>query len=202
MQRPKDLAKIIRSNIDLAGAPLLALILLGLEKLMETEFICPNIQWLQILYSLIFIVGTTAILCIFVCSCWCCNRCGTRHVVEDIEQGPCTYQDCKDCDCCGRRCCSCCTKPLYKFVMSFRAPIFWILILVTDGRYFNCFFESAVITTTVKQHVLQIIQMVGLVLILLFVIVVLCTCQKTEEQETQELSEAVTGKTAESWEVQ
>ncbi|XP_077133056.1 uncharacterized protein LOC143787838 [Ranitomeya variabilis] len=192
MQKPKDLAKIIRSNVDLAGAPLLALILLGLEKLMETEFVCPNIKWLQILYSLTFIIGTTAILCVFVCSCWCCNRCGTRSIVSNIEQGPCTYQDCIDCECCGTKCCSCFSEYWYKVVMRFRVPIFWILILITDGRYIHCLFESNVITTTVKQHILQIIQMVGLGLIFIFAIVVLCKCQKTAAAEDQELSE-VTG---------
>ncbi|XP_066450778.1 uncharacterized protein [Eleutherodactylus coqui] len=189
MPQMKNVASFIRSHTDLAGVPVLVFILLILEKLMETEFVCPNNNpAFGIIYSLIFIFGTTAIVSIFLCFCPRCKLCGTPDEMDDLEQGPSSFQKCKDYTCCCCpfwHCFRCCPKTVYRVVKTWKVPIIWFVILVTDGRYWKCLVESIMAdnvkaTTEAKDFILQIIQVIGLLLILIAASF-LCQCRTRSE---------------------
>ncbi|XP_040214503.1 uncharacterized protein LOC120944781 [Rana temporaria] len=91
----------------------LALLLLLLEKLVESDFECPGDAMMSFGYSLFFIVVPCLIL-LFL---------GWKF--SDLP--------CASCGSCWSGCRSC-----YTFIRISTAPMLWFLIVLSDGRYLEC----------------------------------------------------------------
>ncbi|XP_071983420.1 uncharacterized protein [Engystomops pustulosus] len=177
----------VKAIYDFAASPVIALILISLESLLENEFVCPTNQVFGIMYSLVFIIGTTLIIMVLFNPCKC-------SLLGDDATEPETVEDIEDSQCCDLSCCGI-FRAMGNFVRKYKAPIFWSLILITDGRYLVCLVESArgkyEETTEINTFLPQIVQMAGLGLILIFVLIMQIKCESKAKRYENKHKEAI-----------
>ncbi|KAE8620597.1 hypothetical protein XENTR_v10010356 [Xenopus tropicalis] len=119
---------------------LLTLLLLGLERFLETEFECPEgYPVFRVLYSLTFFVLPAAILVFVRWKFTPVTLCQGNH--------------------------GCCAKMCYGLISLFTFPVIWVLILIVDGRYLYCILPHG--EGDIKR---QIIQMAGVCTFALLII--------------------------------
>ncbi|XP_073447408.1 uncharacterized protein [Aquarana catesbeiana] len=192
--RMENLGTFINKNFNVVQTSFLALIFLFLEKIMDMEFMCPeNYHGLAVAYSMVFLVVPAlivlAVTCYFRSTETCCtkkkkatnNGKGGQEKESLTGKGKVKAQEGCCCSCC-KPCCKTCWK-------DYKAVLFWLIIVLTDGRYMDCLVNSASAIHTnctvplpkcpkpdFIDVVVQISQIIGLLLILV-VIFFYCVCK-------------------------
>ncbi|KAM5147990.1 uncharacterized protein ACMZJ9_011627 [Mantella aurantiaca] len=197
----KNLASFIRENFNIVGNSILVVVLLGLEKLMDLEFNCPADKPLAIVYSLVFLIVPTAMVLLVGCYLspqgMCCkgNSTEIKAGAEKDNVGSESFQilEMSEQKTEPRNAmCRCCSETLQGHFFAIKATVFWILIVVTDGRYLGCFVKSVdelrdinnsnslyseppLSWTEVRDnYLIHLIQIIGLILILLLLMAIVC----------------------------
>lgn len=127
-----NVASFIKENVNIVGNSILVMVLLGLEKIMDLEFQCPADKPLAIVYSLAFFVIPTAI--VFIVACYISTGGnGAEMKGSTEEEGRTESMEAKNGGCCAN------IKSRF-FVI--KVVVIWVLIVMTDGRYGDCFVKS------------------------------------------------------------
>ncbi|XP_072275330.1 uncharacterized protein [Pyxicephalus adspersus] len=191
----KNLASFIKEHFNIVGNSLLAIVLLGLEKLMDLEFICPNDKPLAICYSLVFIFVPTLMVGFvawyFNPKKMCCKT-GEKESNTDIVITNEDYDGERNTYAIKNENCRHCFETLQHHFFPFKAVVIWGLIVITDGRYGACFVKSVYDLTEINHsnissgkpaltwrelssdNLIQVFQIIGLLLIFLIIIVTVC----------------------------
>ncbi|KAH1181962.1 hypothetical protein KIL84_009716 [Mauremys mutica] len=161
----KNFIGIWKKHFSLISTSVYSLVLVVLEKIMESVFKCPEkLLWRRLYSSFYFIMPFLAMLFLGI-----------------IFQTTCLHPSYGAKKCCyfdqTLKCCVCCTEKQERsrccgiFLKAFLPALLWIVILLLDGRYADCFWENV---TGENPHqsigVYQISQMVGIGVILLVVL--------------------------------
>ncbi|XP_040214506.1 uncharacterized protein LOC120944785 [Rana temporaria] len=194
----KNVASFIKENVNIVENSILGIVLLGLEKLMDLEFTCPADEGLGIGYSLVFLIVPTLIVgfvaCYFIQEGLYGKarkkgnsaeiRGGTEegdtaiNVQSNLETSE-TKTETKN-----AKCGICCAKTFFVI----KVVVAWILIVLTDGRYGDCFVRSVderiknphysalSAKEILNNYLTHLFQIIGLILILLAIILV-CFCE-------------------------
>ncbi|XP_040214504.1 uncharacterized protein LOC120944783 [Rana temporaria] len=202
----ENLARLITKNFNVVQTSFLALTLLFLEKIMDMEFVCPEMNhWLAVGYSLVFLLAPALIVLVVACYFsppeWCCkkktnntnNGQGGQEDVPLSGEGDETNQPASPS----------CWDNFITCLKDYKAVFLWLLIVLTDGRYLDCLVKSASAVANnctrplpdcSKEYdftVVQISQITGLVSILL-VIFVFCACKcKSKSERCAEIYEDI-----------
>ncbi|XP_005314724.2 uncharacterized protein LOC101953705 [Chrysemys picta bellii] len=183
----RNFIEIWKKHFTLISTSLYSLILVVLEKIMESEFKCPEDLHLRHWYSSLYVIVpflTMLILgIIFQTAC----------LHPSCRANKCCYFDkkCKPCVCCTdkRECSSCCGI----FLKAFFPALLWIVILLLDGRYADCLFkpfkENITGENTHQSTRVQISQILGLSIILAVVVIgfvywcIKCCCKRGDRKQ-------------------
>ncbi|XP_074838552.1 uncharacterized protein LOC142004771 [Carettochelys insculpta] len=140
--------EVWKQNFSLLSTPLLSLIFIGLEKLLECEFKCPEGKPMRIFYSLIYFFLPFFIILIL-------------STVVQLYGLPCSKSE---------------WKKHVSICKALVPPLLWIVILLLDGRYFVCLFspDEDVTGKNPKQstNLHQISQILGFSVLLATVFIV------------------------------
>ncbi|XP_068122306.1 uncharacterized protein [Hyperolius riggenbachi] len=185
-QKSQNAGSFIKSNFKIIENSILFAILFMLEKLMDLEFKCPKDNILGLVYGMVFFFVPTGIVAI------------VAHYFDPIPDDN-GNEDTQNPQRSGKVPAgkkgtqnkttkgSCC-KSIICCLFNYKAPIFWLLIIITDGRYLECLVKSAanlaetnrtrmalpVGWTAIKDNYLPISQITGLLLILVVVLLIFC----------------------------
>ncbi|XP_073447673.1 uncharacterized protein [Aquarana catesbeiana] len=145
-----NVASFIKENVNVVGNSILVMVLLGLEKIMDLEFRCPADKPLAIVYSLVFFIIPTAIVLVVACYISTggkSSKTGTRGNSAEIKGG--TEEGCiESMEISETKTetknpkCGCCCANIKSHLFEIKVVVLWVLIVMTDGRYGDCFVKS------------------------------------------------------------